>query len=146
METQNEKNVSEIKVKHLGGTVQNNTTLQTKSNKYRTPKNSKSLHSLGIFYFFEKETMQLPEIIQEIASIKERNRQKEAEKAWETSSTRKVLIIAITYVFMVFFMNMIGVKGVYVNAMVPTFGFFLSTLSVGFFRKKYIEKYLSDKK
>lgn len=65
--------------------------------------------------------MQLPEIIQEIASIKERNKQKEAEKAWESSWQRKTLIIAITYVFMIFFMNLIGVEKVLMNALVPTF-------------------------
>lgn len=86
--------------------------------------------------------MKQENIISEINAIKARNKKVEAEKAWETSWQRKVLIIAITYAFMVFFMNMIGVKWVFVNAMIPTFWFFLSTLSVGFLKKKYIEKYL----
>ncbi len=78
-----------------------------------------------------------------ISAIQLRNKKVEAEKAWETSWQRTWLILSITYVFMVFFMNMIWVKWAYVNAMIPTFWFFLSTLSVGFLKSKYIEKYLS---
>lgn len=81
-------------------------------------------------------------ILKELGKIKERNKRVEAEKAWETSWQRKTLIIGITYLFMIFFMNLIGVEKVFINALVPTFGFFLSTLSVGFLKKKFIKKYL----
>lgn len=89
--------------------------------------------------------MKQEEILLEIQAIKVRNAKVEAEKAWETSWQRRILVIAITYVFMVFFMNMIGVKWVFVNAMIPTFWFFLSTLSVGFVKKHYIQKILTNK-
>jgi len=42
-----------------------------------------------------------------INAIQLRNKKVEAEKAWETSWQRTGLILMITYVFMVFFMNMI---------------------------------------
>jgi hypothetical protein len=89
--------------------------------------------------------MKQEEIMQEIDAIKARNKKVEAEKTWETSWQRRVLILLITYIFMVFFMNLIGVKWVFVNAMIPTFGFYLSTLSVGFLKKKFIQKYLETK-
>lgn len=90
--------------------------------------------------------MKKEEIIHEIKAIQARNKKVEADKAWETSWQRKVLVIVITYIFMVFFMNLIWVKWIFVNAMIPTFWFFLSTLSVGFLKKKYIEHYLTIKK
>lgn len=80
-------------------------------------------------------------ILAEIAELHARNKRVEAEKAWETSWQRKTLIILITYGFMCFFMNLIGVEQVMINALVPTFGFFLSTLSVGFLKKQYIAQY-----
>lgn len=80
----------------------------------------------------------------EIQLIQKRNKKVEAEKAWETSTQRKVLIIGITYVFMVFFMNLIGVDKVFINALVPTFGFFLSTLSVTVLKKRFIHTYLKN--
>lgn len=83
-------------------------------------------------------------IEKEISKILARNKKVEAEKAWETSMERKALIIIITYVFMLFFMNMIWVNNIFLNALIPTFGFFLSTLSVNFLKDKYIKKYLNN--
>lgn len=81
-------------------------------------------------------------ILKELGRIKERNKRVEAEKAWETSWQRKTLVVGITYLFMIFFMNLIGVEKVFINALVPTFGFFLSTLSLSVLKKKYIKNYL----
>jgi len=60
-------------------------------------------------------------ILKDIAELHARNKRVEAEKAWETSWQRKTLIVIITYLFMLFFMNLIGVEKPYVNALVPTF-------------------------
>jgi len=87
--------------------------------------------------------MKQEDIAKELEIIKKRNKRVEASKAWENSWQRKTIILLITYVFMVFFMNLIWVEWVYVNAMVPTFWFFLSTLSVGFLKKNYIKKHLT---
>ena len=46
-------------------------------------------------------------ILKDIAELHARNKRVEAEKAWETSWQRKTLIVAITYLFMLFFMNLI---------------------------------------
>ena len=80
-------------------------------------------------------------ILKDIAELHARNKRVEAEKAWETSWQRKTLIIVITYGFMCFFMNLIGVQQVMINALVPTFGFILSTLSVSFLKKQFIAHY-----
>lgn len=88
----------------------------------------------------------MKELEKEIEAIKKRNKKVEAEKAWETSWQRKSIIIFITYIFMVFFMKIIGVENVMFNAMIPTLGFYLSTLSVGLLKKRFIEKYLITNK
>lgn len=87
--------------------------------------------------------MEEQDVRNSISAIQMRNKKVEAEKAWETSWQKAAIILSITYVFMIFFMNIIWVKWVYVNAMIPTFWFFLSTLSLGFLKQKYIENYLT---
>jgi protein-S-isoprenylcysteine O-methyltransferase Ste14 len=69
---------------------------------------------------------------QEIILIKQRNARVEADKAWETSNTRRIFIAAVTYITMCLLMYSIGVKDFYVSAIVPTIGFLLSTISLGF--------------
>lgn len=66
----------------------------------------------------------------EIKRIEQRNRRVEAEKAWETSLFRSLTICVITYVITAIVFLMIGVKYYYLNALIPTTGFFLSTLSL----------------
>ena len=58
----------------------------------------------------------------------------EADKKWETSWTRKLLIIAFTYILLGSYMWAIGVTQPLLNAMIPTVGFTLSTLSLPLFR------------
>lgn len=82
-------------------------------------------------------------LTQRIAQIEARNKKVEANKAWETSLTRRLLIVIATYIVMVLVMRSIGVVNYYVNAIIPTLGFFLSTLSfsaVKFFWLKYLYK------
>lgn len=76
----------------------------------------------------------------EIEKIKERNKKVEAEKAWETSFVRKVSIAIFTYLFMCLFMWSIGVTNIFVNALVPTFGYLLSTLSMSFVKRFWIKE------
>lgn len=75
---------------------------------------------------------------QEIKILKERNRKVESSKAWETSITRKISIILITYITVVIFFFVIHTPAPFVNALVPVIGFFLSTLSVSLVKKLWI--------
>jgi len=82
-------------------------------------------------------------IEQEITAIHERNRKVEADKAWELSYTRKIIITALTYLVIVIFFYFVGLPNPFLNAIVPTLGFMLSTLSMPFFKRlwaKYIYK------
>jgi hypothetical protein len=76
----------------------------------------------------------------EIQSIKERNTRVEADKAWEVSWTRKGIIAVLTYLVIVLFFIAAGVTSPLVNALVPTLGFILSTLSLGVFKKIWLKE------
>lgn len=82
---------------------------------------------------------------EEILVIKSRNSRVEAEKAWETSLFRVATIALITYVIALFIMKSIGVKGYFLNALVPTVGYILSTQSLPFIKKWWIGRYLAKR-
>ncbi len=77
----------------------------------------------------------------ELEKINERNRRVENDKAWETSVTRRSVIAGITYSIAALFMYRIGVVDPLINALVPTGGYLLSTLSLPFIKKWWISKY-----
>ncbi len=78
---------------------------------------------------------------EEIISIKERNQRVEADKAWETSKTRRFIIAIMTYLVIVFFLWSIDAPNPWLNALVPAVGFILSTLTLPFFKKWWLKKY-----
>lgn len=75
---------------------------------------------------------------EDIEQIKERNKRVEADKAWETSKTRRILIALMTYVVVVIFLWTIDAPNPRLNAIVPTGGFILSTLTLSFFKKFWL--------
>ena len=78
-----------------------------------------------------------------ISAIEDRNRKVEQDKKWETSYTRRMLLIIFTYIAISLYLNAINVNNPWLNAIVPSIGFWLSTLTLPFFRKlweKYIDK------
>jgi hypothetical protein len=76
----------------------------------------------------------------EIQALKARNAKVESDKEWETSLFRKIAILVITYILAFCLMVSIGVEQAYLNALIPTLGFFLSTLSLAFLKSFWIEK------
>lgn len=77
----------------------------------------------------------------EIDQIKRRNSRVEADKAWETSWSRKSLIIILTYIVIVFFFAVSNLGNPFINSIVPTIGFFLSTLTVPVFKNLWLKKF-----
>ncbi len=55
-----------------------------------------------------------------ITEIESRNVRVEKDKAWETSITRKVSILMMTYGILGIYMNLLGVENWYFHALVPT--------------------------
>lgn len=80
----------------------------------------------------------LSELETRIANIEARNKKVEINKQWEGSLTRKVLLMIFTYCAVFFYFEFIGVKPAYLNAIVPTLGFLLSTLTLPFFKSIWI--------
>lgn len=85
--------------------------------------------------------IKIEDLQKEIESLKERNKKVEANKAWETSFTRKFWVAVLTYIVILIFFLIIGITNPYLSALVPTFWFLLSTLSLDFLRKYWIKKY-----
>lgn len=79
-----------------------------------------------------KEVKKLEE---RITIIEERNKKVELDKAWETSKTRKLLIVIFTYLSIALYFKYVLNVNPWINAIVPTVGFLLSTLSLPIFRK-----------
>ena len=78
---------------------------------------------------------------QEIESIKKRNKKVELDKAWETSLTRRLCIMMLTYIVVISYSFAIAnTNNVFLSSLVPVIGFTLSTLSLGLVRRIW-EKY-----
>jgi hypothetical protein len=75
----------------------------------------------------------------EIEQIKERNKKVEADKSWETSWSRKLVIAVLTYAVIVIFFYFAGLPKPFINSIVPTLGFVLSTLTLTWFKKLWIK-------
>jgi hypothetical protein len=75
----------------------------------------------------------------EIQKLKERNKRVEIDKAWETSLTRKLVIAILTYLVIVIFFFIAELPKPWINAIVPSLAFVLSTLSLPLFKKIWIK-------
>lgn len=74
----------------------------------------------------------------DIENLKERNARVEADKAWETSWTRKIVITLLTYIIIMIYLTSLGMERVYLHALVPAMGYFISTLSLPVFKRWWI--------
>lgn len=74
----------------------------------------------------------------EITRIKDRNYKVELEKAWEISKARKIAILVLTYLLASLVLFAIGVEQFLLSAIIPTLGYFLSTLSVSWLKSIWV--------
>lgn len=74
------------------------------------------------------------ELEERIIALEQRNKRVELDKAWETSTLRKVAIIIVTYCVVLILLFIIKNNRPFINAIVPSIGFFLSTLAVSVLR------------
>lgn len=65
-----------------------------------------------------------------VEKIEARNQKVETDKAWEGSWSRKIVLIIFTYLAVGLYLNVIKVKDPWINAIVPSIGFLLSTLTL----------------
>ena len=72
----------------------------------------------------------------EIEQIKQRNKKVELDKAWETSWTRRICIMILTYIVVIIYSHLIqNTNNIALSSLVPVIGFTLSTLSLKLIRK-----------
>ena len=74
-----------------------------------------------------------------ITEIESRNKKVELDKAWETSWERRIIIAVLTYLVIVIFFIVNNFPNPWVNALVPTLGFVLSTLTLNLFKQVWLK-------
>ena len=75
-------------------------------------------------------------IEEEIEKIKQRNARVELDKRWETSWTRKICIMVLTYIVVIIYSYIVReYDNIFLSSLVPVIGFTLSTLSLRLVRK-----------
>lgn len=77
---------------------------------------------------------------EEINKINKRNERVEKDKAWEKSKTRVLFILLITYITTATVFFFIGINNYLLNALIPTVGFYLSTLTLPFLKEWWVKK------
>ena len=76
-----------------------------------------------------------------IKKIEERNKRVELDKKWETSLTRKICIMILTYIVVIIYSYIVrNYDNILLSSLVPVIGFTLSTLSLKLMRKVWEKK------
>ena len=82
----------------------------------------------------------IKELEKRINDIENRNKRVEGDKAWETSTLRKVLILILTYIFAALYLKMADTTNPFLGAVVPCVGFLLSTQTLNIIKKKWLSR------
>jgi hypothetical protein len=77
----------------------------------------------------------------EINEIKKRNKRVEADKAWETSWTRRIIILLLTYIVISIFFYFFLIPKPLLNAVIPTIAFIISTLTITIVKNWWLNKF-----
>lgn len=76
-----------------------------------------------------------------IQEIEDRNQKVEADKAWEVSWTRRILLTIFTYLAIGVYLWAIEIPRPWFNAIVPATALMISTLTMPFFKKVWLKRY-----
>ena len=82
----------------------------------------------------------LKELENKIEKIEARNKKVEADKAWEVSYIRRILLVVFTYLSIGFYLNAVKIERPWLNAIVPSVGFLLSTLTLPLFKNLWLKR------
>lgn len=77
---------------------------------------------------------------QRVRQIETRNSRVEGDKAWETSGTRRALIVTATYLAIGSFLWTARIPDPWLNAIIPALAFVLSTLSLDYVKANWLAK------
>lgn len=81
-----------------------------------------------------------------VSALEAQNRRVEADKAWETSWTRRLSIAIFTYLTVVAYLHFVIHTDPWLNALVPVLGFLLSTLTVSLVRRLWSQYQVQSNK
>jgi len=84
------------------------------------------------------------ELAKRVEAIEARNSKVELDKKWETGILRKVFLLVVTYVLLGVYMTFIGVNKSWLNAIIPSLGFLISTLTLGWVKTLWINKHSDE--
>ena len=71
-----------------------------------------------------------------IEKIEKRNKKVERDKEWETSWTRRICIMVLTYIVVIIYSYIVrNNDNIFLSSLIPVMGFTLSTLSLKLIRK-----------
>lgn len=82
----------------------------------------------------------IKELEKRVTDIENRNKRVEGDKAWETSTLRKILIVVLTYIFAVLYLKIADTTNPFFGAVVPCAGFFISTQTLNIIKKNWLSK------
>ena len=80
----------------------------------------------------------LRELEKRVAAIEGRNARVESDKSWETSYSRRGLLVLFTYIAVGAYLAAIGVQDAWLNAIVPAVAFMLSTLTLPYLKTVWL--------
>ena len=75
-----------------------------------------------------------------VAKLEARNRRVEGDKGWETSWTRRLAIMLLTYLTTVFYLRFVLHVSPWVNSLASVIGYLVSTLSVGRLKRHWLNR------
>lgn len=81
------------------------------------------------------------DLLARLHNLESRNTRVDENKAWETSWTRKLSIMAITYAVVVIFLTITGGHDIFIAALVPPTGYFLSTLGLPWLKSEWSKRH-----
>jgi sterol desaturase/sphingolipid hydroxylase (fatty acid hydroxylase superfamily) len=97
---------------------------------------NEGINSLGYNIFMTE----IEKLAKDVREIQDRNQKVQRDKAWETSWVRRLLVFLFTYLALGLYMWAIDVERPWLSAIIPAVGFWLSTLTLPFFKNLW-EKY-----
>ncbi|PIN84756.1 MAG: hypothetical protein COV47_05815 [Candidatus Diapherotrites archaeon CG11_big_fil_rev_8_21_14_0_20_37_9] len=81
------------------------------------------------------------ELEKEINLLKERNKKVEADKAWETSKTRRLILALSTYFIVYYFLTLINSPDQHFVSLVPAGAYLLQQYSMPFLKKIWAQRF-----
>ncbi|HEY5442617.1 MAG TPA: hypothetical protein VIJ68_03700 [Candidatus Saccharimonadales bacterium] len=75
-----------------------------------------------------------------VAKLEARNRRVEGDKAWEVSWARRLSIMLLIYITIVFYLHFVIHINPWVNGLVPVIGYFVSTFTVSLLKRRWLAR------